>query len=173
VSEPLTRETGLDLLRGLVASARVNLALYPDDLLPTLFVSTAEKVEIIGLGGGMPETRAERRTVLYGLGRAYARDADWVAFVADAWIKRRHPASELLPPTIKGKPGTTEAIVSMWLARNGTLVMIEVPYDRVPSDGRSAARIVFAEEHVIAEDEPTIDYDSICATVLRGGGWRP
>jgi len=121
----------------------------------------------------MPQARAARRTVLYGLGRAYARDAEWVAFVADAWMRRRHPVSEPLPPTIKGAPDTTEAIVSMWLARNGTRVMIEVPYERVPSDERSAERIVFGNEHVIADDEPTIEYDDICATVLRGGGWRP
>jgi hypothetical protein len=173
VSGPLTREAGLDLLRGLVETARINLALFPDNLLPTLFVSTAGSLKIVGLGGGMPDTRADRRTVLYGLGRAYARDADWVAFVADAWIKAQHPASEPLPPTIKGKPGTSEAIISTWLARSGARAMISVPYERVPSDKRSAERIVFGDEHVVRDDELTIEYDNICTTVLRGGGWRP
>jgi hypothetical protein len=164
-----TQADGLAFLDSLLDSARINLALHPDHFLPTLFISVADKIEIVGLGDGMPESRIERRAALMAVGRRYARDAEWVAYVADAWVKH-HPPGVVLPPKIDGHPEAREALVSMWLSRGGQFASKQVPYTREPSDGRSAERVVFHEPETTTLS--SLDYDAVCATVLRGGGWR-
>lgn len=158
------REILLVLLR--VPRACLELGM---EVLPTLFIGQTEDAEygvnIVGLGD-FPRERIERHRALRAVGAEYARDARWVAFIADAWVKRI-PIDAPVPSTLSDAPDREEAVVARWGGRDGDEVAIEQRYTRVPSDGRSAERIVWSRPRLVLGS--THDYDRVIKTVLDAG----